>query len=144
MKKCCLYGPALIARSGRDPCVFTSQEKTHKTFTAASWLTFTVNEAQSVSGIGKVWPNITPPHNESKMDMELLLAAFAPNCADLRFNKSYGEKSRIYNLNNVSDLPCEECWKVFFPHIPQQENNGKKMIISSRSESSLFTIITIY
>lgn len=99
---------------------------THKTFTAASWLTFIVNEAQSGSGIGKVWPNITPPHNESEMDMELLLAAFAPDSADLRYNKLYGEKRKIYNLNNVSDLPREECWKVFFPHIPQQENNGKK------------------
>lgn len=116
---------SLIARSGRDPCVSTSQEKTHKTFTAARWLTFTVNEAESVSGIGKVWPDITPPH-ESEMDMELLLAAFAPNCADPRYNKSYGEKSKIYNLKNVSDLPREACWKVFFPHIPQQENNGKK------------------
>lgn len=54
-----LWSGSLIARSGRDPCVSTSQEKTHKTFTAASWLTFTVNEAQSVSGIGNVWPNIT-------------------------------------------------------------------------------------
>lgn len=58
---------------------FMSQEKTHKTFTAASWLAFTVNEAPSVLGIGKVWPKITPPHNESEMDMEPLLAGFAPD-----------------------------------------------------------------
>lgn len=65
-------GP-LIARPGRDPRVFAGQEKTHKTFAAARWLIFTVNEAQSVSGIGRVWPDITPPPNESEVDTELLL-----------------------------------------------------------------------
>lgn len=116
MNTCCLCGPVGDWPLRQGPVCFHQPRKTHKTFTAARWLTFTVNEAQSVSGIGNVWPNITPPHNESEMDMEPLLAAFAPNCAELRDNKSYGEKNKIYNLNIVSDLPREECWKVFSAH----------------------------